>query len=223
VIAIDETGYFFLNGAFADTLDLSARLEAGDLAVGTGFYGSDMQEGAETSYSHYSVWSLVPAFGPQDGSMEHIDDDLIKSEFADIETADFIARAIFSNPYQANEETGWDYGFSFRYVGVAERYWLIITSDEEWTLDHQTEEDDFYLHEDELDNLNVGANETNELLLIAQNDVGYFFLNGQYISTLDLSDRTESGEIAVVTAFYIGDERIGSNTNYEAWIIWELP
>ncbi|MCP5097130.1 MAG: hypothetical protein GY943_16395, partial [Chloroflexi bacterium] len=223
VIALGDIGYFFLNGKYADSLDLTAHPEGGDVAIGTGFYTSDMQEGAATNYSQYGVWTLESVFGPTDGSMEHIDDDLIKADYADVQSADFIAKTIFTNPYQADDETGWDYGFTFRDIGISDQYWLVITSDEEWALDHQTEEDDFYLQEESLENLNTNAGETNEVVLIAQNDVGYFFLNGEFISELNLTDRLEAGDMAVISAFYIGNERIDTTTDYAAWTIWELP
>ncbi len=223
VMVLGEVGYFFINGRYADTFTLPDSLNSGDIAIGTGFYSSGMQEGAETRYSDYAVWPLDTLSEPQSGVLDHLDDDLIKQEYAEGETADFIMRATFTNPHQADDEIGWDYGFVFRDTGFNDQYWLILTSDEDWTLDHQTEEDDFFLQDGELENLNTAVNETNELVLIAQNETGYFFVNGQFIEQLDLSDRLEAGETAVVAAFFLGNERFGTQTNYNDFTIWSLP
>ena len=223
LIVLGELGYFFINGRYVDSFTLPDNLNSGDVALGTGFYSSNMQEGSTTSYADYGVWPLDPLFGPSSGELDHIDNDLIKQEYAEGEAADFIMRATFTNPHQADAEIGWDYGFVFRDVGVNEQYWLILTSDEDWTLDYQTEEDDFFLQDEPLDNLNTNANESNELVLIAQNEIGYFFVNGVYIDQLDLSDRTEAGETAVVGAFFLGNERIGTHTEYVDFTIWPLP
>ena len=223
LIALDETGYFFINGEFIDTLDLSEHLESGDIAIGTGFYTSDMQPGSATGYSDYSVWELDAVHGPESGALEHIDNDFIKTSYADTETADFIAHAVFTNPYDATDEFGWDYGFVFRDVDTNNSYWFVTTSSERWELVDRQEEEDVTVDDDFLNNLNLGAGAANDLLLIAQNETGYFFINGDFINTLDLSARLDSGEIGVFTAYFIGNEQEGNSTGFEDFTVWPLP
>ncbi len=223
LIVINETGYFFLNGVYADTLDLSGHLDSGDIAIGTGFYTSDTQAGAGTAYNGYGVWALETIYGPENGELEHVDDGFIIADYAeDVKAADFVVRAVFTNPFD-RAENSWDYGFSFRDIEIDNQYWLIVTSDEDWQLVNRTEEDDFYLMEEPLDNLNINPGETNEMLLIAQNQIGYFFLNGSFVDSLDLSERLDEGDFSVFTAFYIGNLIEGSTTPYEGFTIYELP
>ncbi len=223
LIVIDETGYFFLNGTYADTLDLSGHLDSGDAAIGIGFYTSDTQAGAATVYNGYGVWDLETIYGPESGELEHVDDGFIIANYADdVKAADFIVRAVFTNPYD-RDENSWDYGFSFRDLDVADQYWLIVTSDEDWQLVNRIGEDDAYLKEETLDNLNITSGETNEIVVIAQNEVGYFFLNGKFVDSLDLSERLDAGDFSVFTAFYIGNLIEGSTTAFESFTIHELP
>ena len=77
--------------------------------------------------------------------------------------------------------------------------------------------------EGDLLNLNLGANETNSVRLIAWGNVGYFFVNDVFIDTLDLSSNLDSGEIEVMTAFYFDHEIEGEATGYSDFLIIPLP
>ena len=112
MIVLDETGYFFINDEYIDTLDVSGHLDSGDVAIGTGFYTSNTQAGASTDFADYGVWDLTSLSGPESGELEHVDDGFIINSYADASAADFIMKAVFTNPYDP-EENSWDYGFSF--------------------------------------------------------------------------------------------------------------
>ncbi len=65
---IGTTGYLAVNGSFITTLDLSARLDAGDIWVGSGFYSDNAVVGAETQFDQFQVWALgesMPAATPE--------------------------------------------------------------------------------------------------------------------------------------------------------------
>ncbi len=222
LIALEDTGYFFLNGAYVDTLDLTDRTSAGDFALGTGFYSDDEQEGAATPYDEYTLWELEPIFGPESGQLEHVLDDLIKLRTADVNVADFIGDATFINPFSA-AENDWDFGFGFRDNEAI--YWLVIESTGDWALvarvDGPDSDEDVQIGT--VDNLNLGADEANSLRLIALGDTGYLFLNDEFVDTLDLSEIQTSGAVNVITAFYADHELEGAATAYEDFIIWPLP
>jgi hypothetical protein len=77
--------------------------------------------------------------------------------------------------------------------------------------------------EGDLSNLNLGANETNHLRLIAMGNRGFFFLNDQFIDSLDISGNQDSGEIEVMTAFYFDHELEDEATGFDDFTIIPLP
>ena len=223
VIAIGEDGYFFLNGQYVTVLDLSSRTSGGNIALGTGFYGSNELNGQETQYNNFNLYAGDAVYGPNSGELVHVIDDLIKLETADVDELNFIAEATFVNPFAASVK-GWDYGFSFRTNG-SYKYWLVLASEGNWALaDRQGSADnEFTVAEGELDNLNLGDGETNSLRLIAWGDVGYFFINDEFIDSLDLSSNVDSGQIEVMTAFYFDHEIEGEATGFVDFTIYPLP
>ena len=222
LIAQEETGYFFLNEQFIAQLDLSERMNAGDIALSTGFYIIDEQEDAATPYEYFTVWPLQTAAGPLLGEMQHIDDGLVKSANGYVDLVNFIATAVITNPYAA-ETNNWDYGFTFRRPELGEQFWLTVNSIEAWDLVDRRDGEDSFLVDGTLTNLNTGAGESNRITLIALDERGYFLLNDDFITPLNLSGRLTSGDVAVFTAFFENSEIEGEATTYEDFTIWALP
>lgn len=223
LIVHGDRGYFLLNNNFVAVLDLSGNVSAGDVALATGFYTEDEREGAITTYSDFYIWSQEPDFGPVGGELEHLDDGFIESFTADVLLTNFVADAVFVNPYAGTEAQSWDIGFSFRRQENSDQYWVIADSTAYWSLVDRSDDEDSFLIEGNTDLLNLGDNEKNRLTFIAWNERGYFLINDQLVDTLDLSDRVASGDIAVVTAFFIENEVPGSITGYEDFLVWPLP
>ncbi|GAB4277930.1 MAG: hypothetical protein Kow0080_29240 [Candidatus Promineifilaceae bacterium] len=224
VIAQGEQGYFYFNNQFVTVLDLSGRLDAGDIAIATGFYASSEQNGAETAYSDFQVWELSPAFGPANGSLEHIEDNFIKSRNAGVDLQNVIAKAAFITPY--DETVGlWDMGFSFRDADLGEQYWLVVESSGYWALYNRQGGEDAVVHEGDLPSgwLNLNAGDVNELAVLVYGNQGVFLVNGRFAATLDLSDRVNKGDVQVFTAFFEGNEVPGYATDYEDFTVWALP
>lgn len=223
LIVVGDVGYFFLNTEFVSQLDLSARTASGNIALGTGFYGVNEINGEVTSYNNLGVWPVTTVFGPRNGQLEHALDDLIKLENANVDRVNFIAEATFTNPFAASVND-WDYGFSFRTDGSF-KYWLVVASEGDWQLaDRQgSADDEETVAEGELFNLNLGEGETNMVRLIAWGNAGYFFVNDEFISTLDISNNQDSGDIEVITAFYFDHEIEGEATGFTDFTIIPLP
>ncbi|MGH2560153.1 MAG: hypothetical protein ACRDJH_13905 [Thermomicrobiales bacterium] len=55
LIVIGDVGYFFINDRYVATLDLSAKLEAGDVAVGSGFLPAHQSPGQSTKFENFEV------------------------------------------------------------------------------------------------------------------------------------------------------------------------
>ncbi len=223
VAAFGEQGYFFLNGRYIATLDLSSRTQAGNLAIGTGFYSSSERVGATTAYSDFTVWpATTPIFGPESGGMDHIDDGFVKNHMAEIDVYNFVATAELGNPYPTS--TGpWDNGFAFRDLDTGEQFWFIIESSDDWSFIDRQNNEDLFLDDGLVDKLDTSDGGSNQLRLIALNDRGYFFVNNLFIAQLDLSSRINSGSVSVVTAFFEGDEIEGNTTTFANFTVWQLP
>ncbi|MCB9420656.1 MAG: protein kinase [Ardenticatenaceae bacterium] len=220
--ALGGQGYFFLNGRFIATLDLSSRTEAGDLAVATGFYTDSERPGASTTFTDFTIWPAGPLFGPASGDLVHADDGFVKDFQADVDIYNFIATAEFGNPY-ALSSGSWDAGFTFRDADTDNQFWFVVESSGDWSFINRVDGDDNFLAEGTVDNLNTGDKESNALQIIALNDRGYTFINGQLASELDLSARNQSGDVTVVTTFFVGNEITGSTTTFSDFTVWEMP
>lgn len=220
LIADEGVGYFFLNGYFIARLDLSDRDEFGSLALGTGFYGSNERPGFSTRYDSFAVWPYVPASQTANGQLDHQDDGFIKMLGGNVTLRNFVVGVTFINP-QAATDGPWDWGFAFR--ETEDKHWLIIDSSGEWSHVERVSGSDIFLDEGVVTNLATGAAESNQLSLIALGEVAYFFVNGEFIATLDLSSWPQSGDVSLAAAFFEGNETAGTHTGFRDFTIWPLP
>lgn len=166
----------------------------------------------------------IIAFGPVAGTLVHeADDHLIESYDADVNLKDFIVEARFFNPYGL-EVGDWDYGFVLRHESKDTQYRFVIRSDKLWVLLNNTGTSDGQeIAQGALPDLDVSASGSNLVRLVFEGAHGMFFLNGQFISDLDLSARQNAGDILVTTGVYEGDEQNGHYTGYADFSIWQIP
>ncbi len=54
----DNKGIFFLNGQFIKEFDISARMEAGDVAIATNIVTENFLPGAETYFENFTIYAL---------------------------------------------------------------------------------------------------------------------------------------------------------------------
>ena len=160
-------------------------------------------------------------FGPINGSLQHDPSDgFIKTEYAGVSISDMTVEATFYNPYSASSNS-WSYGFILRrdrFDRTASYLQLVISSDNVWRLIHRTSDvDDVYetVGGGTVSGLNTGTGESNRLRVIAIGAVGYLFVNGAFITSLELGDVSQAGDIAVITGAYAGDEVAGAATRFE--------
>jgi hypothetical protein len=134
---------------------------------------------------------------------------------------DVVVDAVFYNPYAAS--TGdWDIGYSLREGDINDQFRLAVESNGDWSLADRRGEDTNYINSGALTNLNLGDGDGNRLTVYMKENVGYFFVNGQYVSELDLSARTNSGDIGVATSLFEGDEIEGEETGFEEFTVWPV-
>jgi serine/threonine-protein kinase len=165
---------------------------------------------------------LAAIFGPVSSTLPHNDDDFIETDYADASPANFVMSVEMVNPY--GSATGnWDFGLIFREATIDDEMRLVVRSDGSWSLNDRTADNNNFIQEGNVPqylNLDVGSSNLFQLIAIGNN--GYFFLNNNFVSQLDLSSRTNSGDIALATGFYASTEIDGEVTSYNNFGIWPV-
>ena len=160
-------------------------------------------------------------FGPLSGDLLHDPyDGKMESERAGISTADMFAGATFINPYSAATDS-WNYGFIIRddRDTVSGRFmYLVVTSERKWRLrwrDRSTKRTTTIAEGLLPPYFDTLASGRNTLWAATFGERGMFFVNGEWVSTLDLSDIPGPGDVAVVTGVFKDDEVAGAVTKFE--------
>lgn len=161
-----------------------------------------------------------PIHGPESGELLHEEDGFIKTLYIEPNLQDFVAEVTFITPYLATDSIGWDVGFMFRDLDADDQYRLTILSSGFWELTDWFDDDFIIVQEGELDNLNTASKSVNTITLYAEGPTGYFYLNNQFIAQLDLSERLESGGLAVGTGFFLDNEIVGESTQFNGFTVW---
>ena len=156
-------------------------------------------------------------FGPTSGELRHDpSDNAIETQYANVSIADMIVDATFVNPYSAASNK-WDYGFIFRQDHTGPAIHFAVTSDRRWYLGWRetSNADTQRVGGGTLKTFDTGAGGRNHLRVVAIKERGWLFVNGEFVSALDLSDVTGAGDVAVITGAFTGDEVAGAVTRFE--------
>ena len=154
-------------------------------------------------------------FGPTSGELRHDPaDGFIKTEYANVTIDDMMVEATFVNPYSAASNK-WDYGFSLR--DTAPFIQVVVTSDRRWYLAWRETPtaDNQRVGGGTIPTFDTGAGGRNHLRVVAIKERGWLFVNGEFVSALDLSAVAEAGDVAVITGAFAGDEVAGAVTRFE--------
>jgi serine/threonine protein kinase len=161
-------------------------------------------------------------FGPQSGSLDY-SKDTISGYRTNVSLADFILEVTFTNPYAAAEGK-WDYGFLLRHEDFNRHYRLVLFSDKSWKLLNNTgSPEGEVVSEGSADNLNTDANGANTIRLVVKGNTGELYINGALVSNLDMSKRTNPGDIFVAYGIFQNDSQQGKLVNFENLTIWTNP
>ena len=82
-LALEDRGLFFLNGVYIAALDLSACVEPGFVALGTGFFGGNERNGAVTGYSDARLYVLDSGSLATPEAITGIDDFTVEAVYTD--------------------------------------------------------------------------------------------------------------------------------------------
>ena len=166
-------------------------------------------------------------FGPMDGELWHDPvDGFIKTEYADVSMTDMIVSATFVNPYSAATNS-WDYGFIIRRSGRESNARFItvaVTSRGRWGVSWRqgSSSENQDIADGTLRKFDTSTGGRNTLWLAALGGRGLLFVNGEFISMLDLSDVTGVGDVAVITGAFTDNEVAGAATRYEDFTVGGL-
>ncbi len=162
-------------------------------------------------------------FGPEDGDMLHsAEGDLVIAPVPEsLSLQDIAVHAVFTNPYDVSENS-FDYGIGFR-VNDNGFYWVGVIAglDDGPAWLHSFVRDQLIAVENFPD-LDQTAGGTNTLDLIAIGDTGYLGINGEFVTTLDLSQHQEAGGIALGTTFVTDAFLEGETTGYADFTVWSF-
>lgn len=121
---------------------------------------------------------------------------VLSVSMAEIDVADFVAHAAFTNP--DGDAVGWDYGFQFRTTGANDDFRVFVTSEGTWNFSIGVEPPQQTAAAPALD-VNPGA--VNRLDLIVEGDRALFGINGQFAGSIDLPELSPSGDVYASTGF----------------------
>ena len=156
-------------------------------------------------------------FGPTSGELRHDPSDgSIEIEYAGVSIDDMMVEATFVNPYSAASNK-WDYGFIFRREHTSPAIHFAVTSDRRWYLGWREtpSADNQRVGGGTIPTFDTSAGGRNHLRVVAIKERGWLFVNGEFVSSLDLSAVTGAGDVAVITGAFAGDEVAGAVTRFE--------
>ena len=162
-------------------------------------------------------------FGPISGELRHDPmDGFIETRFAGASIVNMVVEATFVNPY-SSASNPWDYGFIFRdnrnerdapFIVIAVNYlggWVL------WTGDGTSDASYDRVDSGTLGRFNTRAGGRNHLRIVAIGKRGWFFVDDEFVSTLDLSNVTHKGDVAAILGVFGDTEQVGEVTRYEGF------
>ena len=159
-------------------------------------------------------------FGPTDGAMPNEDDNYIETYYAGLHIRALSAQATFHNP--SSSVGGWDYGFLFRSAGDNRFHAVVVTVNGTWFhYLRNGSSDGNTIDSGHADALRTWDGAPNELRLVAIASIGWFFINGELVATLDLTDGPAVGDVSLVTDYHLAHERDGGLTRFQGFAVRE--
>ena len=190
--------------------------------------GAETTEQAIQQFIDAALANRTQVLGPIQGSLAHNPgSQVIAGRMLSVDVKDFIFEVRFYNPYAASQ-AGWDYGLLFRHIGANQHVRLIIRSDKSLVvMNNVGEPNGNILFQGDIPDLNIEEGGWNLLtvycLATPQGERGFIYINKIFVVEVDLSVRSNAGDIAVVTGTYEGDQVEGESTDYQDLSLWSVP
>ncbi len=214
VVAIGERGWFFVNGNFVSSIDLKNVTASGDVGVLTGAFEGSEVVGEVTKFENFRGDRLTKRYGPASGTL-HKEPGRIGVHESGVWSRDLVVEADFTR----TGGTPWSYGFLIRNPEFNRLEVIGISSSGGWFHDSRDVGDDAYtdIGSGWLSSTSATLRHKNHLLLIAMEDEGWFFLNGQLVAKLDLSHNLDNGRITGMGDYYNNDVGVPSFEGFTVW------
>ncbi|MDE2969910.1 MAG: hypothetical protein OXT51_07395 [Chloroflexota bacterium] len=208
VVAVDHKGWFFLNGALVSVLDLTGAVHTGDVVITTGHYIGSQSIGFTTPYLQFRASELLWLYGPASGQLTPSPDEKA-FHHASQSSRDVIVEVTCITP-----QTDYDCGIYFRdnYPDADE----VVGIDNYGSWFHLTK----YPNNDDYTEVASGrtrVSSRNVLALIALADIGWFFVNGELVASLNLANNQVDGWIGLFAGFYQGNDAEVEFTDFNVW------
>ena len=200
VVAIGGRGWFFVNGGFVDTIDVSSVTHSGDVAVITGAYIGDEVAGAVTRYEDFQGYSLKRRYGPSDGDLIREEEESVSWHETGVRARDLVVEADFVNP----TDRDWGYGFLLRNPEFNRVEVIYFTDTARWFHNTRDVDDEEYreVATGEVSKSLTMSSKRNHMLLIAIRDAGWLFINDELISKLDLGHNQDEGSVSALANYW---------------------
>jgi uncharacterized protein len=213
-------GWFYINNQLVTTLDLSHLRQPGD--VGVLAYRS---LSGETQFEGFTVQAEAkvvplgggPLAGPFYGELTHDEDNEFEAHPVRVNVQDFDAEVRLFNPYPATRGS-WNHGFAFRRGPEGTFYAVLIDSDRQWR--HDLQHIATPLDQGTSDTIDTSEGGSNRLRLSVRGSIGWFYINNQLVTTLDLSHLRQPGDVNIVTGYFTGGELPGEAMRYRGFTVW---
>ena len=217
---MDDEGWFFINGAFAAILDLGGWRQAGTVKGATGYFTGDAIAGKSTRFEDFTISVLRKQYGPLAGSLDHDPDrKTIKTHSSNVDLGNSVVEVQLFNPYPTSIGS-WSNGVMFRRSSQSTFHAIVLTSDQRWS--HRLRSgavESTAFQEEFSETISVATGGSNHLRIIAMGDIGWLFINGEFIAQLALTRLDEPGDISAITGFFTGDEIAGEFTHFEDFTV----
>ncbi len=174
---------------------------------------------AETTYNTimFGLLTRPVVFGPVDDALIH-GAESVTFYRTDITVTDFVARVECIAP-QTEPDGFWDCGFVFRDTRSPDHFRVVYVSDGYWFQSIGSNEP-LLSGTDAPAARTPGAKVTLNLIVIGNE--GYFGVNDQFVSKLDLSDLPGPGMIDLASAFFNDTYIEGGSVDFDDLIVWSL-
>lgn len=136
------------------------------------------------------------------------------------EMKNFILSTVISNP--SDIANGFEYGILFRGYGWNDQYRLGFYDDGSWNLLNRVEDDSTTINYGTTTAFNGNSNSSNFIELIVNNNVGFLYVNQEFVSSLDLTDRYSAGDITVCTDLTNGYGKTGNSIRIDYLLLEQI-
>jgi hypothetical protein len=223
VIALEDVGWLFINGNYVGELDFSGWSEAGTVQVIGSWWEGQQYAGESTRFEGFTVRSLQTIYGPEEGAIDHESTGDIGYQTTTAWLADAVIEASFNNPYPTSEG-GWSSGFVLRNSEFDAGHVVGITGLGNWfhSLKKGTGtewENPQYAFTSHIVTSPSGRNLLRVIALAAE---GWLFINGEFVSKLDLGGWSVPGSTSAIVNFFSDHGIAGKSTKFDSFVIWSV-